>query len=496
MRKTSHLWLYFVAAATLGLQSCSRNPVTGKKEIIFMSQEQEIALGAQSHPSIVATMGLYEDAKLQNFINEKGKSMGAISHRPDLKYQFHIVDSPVVNAFAVPGGYVYFTRGIMAHFNNEAEFMGVLGHEIGHVTARHSARQQTSQVLGTVGLMAGMVLSEKVRQMGDQAMQGLQMVLLSYSRAHESESDKIGVDYSSKVGYDAREMAQFFGTIKRISDKSGQAIPTFMSTHPDPGDRFTNVRQMAEAYQKANPGQYLVERERYLRMIDGIIFGDDPKQGFVENWNFYHPELKFQFPVPRDWQYENSPVQFQMAAKDGKSMMMLTVAEGKTFDEAAQNVVKNYNFKVLENKKTTINGIPAVVMVSQIQQQQQQQQGGQTTPQQAQDPNTVVQVATYLYEYNGMILAMHGMSYAPTFNTNFATFRNVAENFRTLSDPDKLNRKPDRIRIKTVARTAAFKDVMKSFGMPDSRLDELGILNQLQANDQVQQGTLVKIITK
>ena len=207
MRKTSHLWLYFVAAATLGLQSCSRNPVTGKKEIIFMSQEQEIALGAQSHPSIVATMGLYEDAKLQNFINEKGKSMGAISHRPDLKYQFHIVDSPVVNAFAVPGGYVYFTRGIMAHFNNEAEFMGVLGHEIGHVTARHSARQQTSQVLGTVGLMAGMVLSEKVRQMGDQAMQGLQMVLLSYSRAHESESDKIGVDYSSKVGYDASEMA-------------------------------------------------------------------------------------------------------------------------------------------------------------------------------------------------------------------------------------------------------------------------------------------------
>jgi predicted Zn-dependent protease len=230
-------------------------------------------------------------------------------------------------------------------------------------------------------------------------------------------------------------------------------------------------------------------------MIDGIVFGDDPKQGFVENWNFYHPELKFQFPVPRDWQYENSPIQFRMAAKDGKSMMMLTVAEGKTLDEAAQNAVKNYNFKVLENKKTTTNGIPTLVMVSQI--QQQQQQGGQTAPQQAQDPNTVVQVVTYLYQYNGMILAMHGMSYAPTFAANLPTFRNVGENFRNLNDPDKLNRKPDRIRIKTVARTAAsFKDVMKSFGMPDSKLEELGILNQLQANDQVQQGTLVKIITK
>jgi len=493
MRKPFPIWLYFATIVTLGLQSCSRNPVTGKKELIFMSQEQEIALGAQSHPSIVATMGLYDDTKLQNFINEKGKAMGAISHRPDLPYQFHIVDSPVVNAFAVPGGYVYFTRGIMAHFNNAAEFAGVLGHEIGHVTARHSARQQTSQILGQVGLIAGMVLSEQFRQMADQASQGLQMLMLSYSRAHESESDKIGVDYSGKIGYDAREMAQFFGTLKRLSSKSDHTIPTFMSTHPDPGDRQVNVNQMAQAYQKTNPGRYLVERDSYLRMIDGIVYGDDPKQGFVENWSFYHPELKFQFPVPRDWQYENSPIQFQMAPKDGKSMMILTVAEGKTLEEAAQSVVKHYNFKVLENRKTTINGIPAMLMVSQI--QPEQQQGAQTTTQ-AQDPKTVVQVGTWLLQYNGMMLAFHGMAYAPAFNDAYGTFRGVAEGFRTLTDPDKINRKPDRIRIKTATRTASFKDTMKSLGMPDSRIEELGILNQMQPADPVSQGTLMKVISK
>ena len=179
--------------AAAAIFSCSVNPVTGKKEIVFMSREKEIALGAESHPSIVATMGLYEDKKLQAFINEKGKAMAAISHRPDLPYQFYIVDSPVVNAFAVPGGYVYFTRGIMAHFNNEAEFAGVLGHEIGHITARHSARQQTSQILGQGALMAGMILSPQVRAMGESAVQGLQMLMLSYSRAHETESDEIGV---------------------------------------------------------------------------------------------------------------------------------------------------------------------------------------------------------------------------------------------------------------------------------------------------------------
>jgi predicted Zn-dependent protease len=176
MRFQFHILAGLLAAGMLS--GCSKNPVTGKKEIIFMSKEKEIALGAESHPSIVATMGIYDDKSLNAFINEKGKAMANISHRPDLPYQFFIVDSPVVNAFAVPGGYVYFTRGIMAHFNNEAEFAGVLGHEIGHITARHSARQQTSQIFGQVGLLAGMVLSETVRGLADQSQQALGLLVI------------------------------------------------------------------------------------------------------------------------------------------------------------------------------------------------------------------------------------------------------------------------------------------------------------------------------
>ena len=131
------LILFIIILGGLMLSTCAVNPVTGKKELMFMSEEQEIALGQQSDPSIVAMYGLYEDETLQEFINKKGQEMAAISHRPHLKYEFKILDSPVVNAFALPGGYVYFTRGILAHFNNEAEFAGVLGHEIGHITARH-----------------------------------------------------------------------------------------------------------------------------------------------------------------------------------------------------------------------------------------------------------------------------------------------------------------------------------------------------------------------
>ncbi|HEV7382132.1 MAG TPA: M48 family metalloprotease, partial [Dyadobacter sp.] len=402
MKRKVQLQLLSGILAVGMLSGCSKNPVTGKKEIILMSKEKELAIGAESHPAVVASMGLYDDKNLQAFINEKGNAMGKISHRPELDYKFYIVDSPVVNAFAVPGGYVYFTRGIMAHFNNEAEFAGVLGHEIGHVTARHSARQQTSQLIGQGVLMAGMVLSPQIRSMGDQAAQAVQALFLSYSRDHETESDKIGVGYSSKIGYDAHEMADFFGTLKRISAKSGQSIPTFQSTHPDPGDRQKKVEALATEYQKATPGNYAINRDQYLKRIDGIIYGEDPKQGFVENNQFYHPDLKLQFPVPSGWQYENTPAQFQMAAKDGKSMMLFTMAEGKSLDEAAQTVIKNYNLQVAENNKVTINGNQAIALISTQAAQQGQQQTAETT----------TKVASWLIQYGGNIYALHGVATA------------------------------------------------------------------------------------
>ena len=175
--------------------SCAKNPVTGKNELMLMSKDQEIALGQQSDPEIVAFFGLYQDEELQKFIDVKGKEMAAISHRPDLPFEFKIVDSPVVNAFAVPGGYVYFTRGIMAHFNNEAEFAGVLGHEIGHVTARHSAKQYSNAMLGQIGLVAGSIISPEFAQFADIASTGLQLLFLKFARDAESQSDKLGVEY-------------------------------------------------------------------------------------------------------------------------------------------------------------------------------------------------------------------------------------------------------------------------------------------------------------
>jgi predicted Zn-dependent protease len=475
----------------LGLGSCARNPVTGRKDFVLLSEQQEIAMGQQSDPSIVAEMGLYEDKTLQSFINEKGQQMAKVSHRPELKYEFKIVDSPVVNAFAVPGGYVYFTRGIMAHFNNEAEFAGVLGHEIGHITARHSAKQYSKAMLAQVGLIAGMVVSPQFAQFAEQAQQGLALLFLKFGRDDESQSDRLGVEYSTKIGYDAQEMAGFFNTLDRMSKKGeGESVPTFLSTHPDPADRNKNVQQLAAEW-KAKVGDQKLEvnRNSYLKMIEGMVYGEDPKQGFVEKNAFYHPVLKFQFPIPNGWQLQNSPQQVQMAPKNGKALMSLTLAPGKSLEEAGRALVEQYKLTVVESKSDNANGLPALAIVAdQTGDPQQQQQ------QQRQQP--AVRALIYLVQYGGNIYNIMGLSTANDFQGYFQTFYGVASGFKQLTDPAKLNRQPDRIRIKTVRQAGPLSQVLREHQVPADRLEEVSVLNGMRLKDRVEAGTMIKVLGK
>ena len=467
------------------LHSCAKNPVTGKRDFMLLSESQEIAMGQQSDPDIVKFFGLYDDKNLQKFIEEKGQQMAAISHRKNLKYEFKIVDSPVVNAFAVPGGYVYFTRGIMAHFNNEAEFAGVLGHEIGHITARHSAKQYSNAMIAQIGLVAGMALSPEFAQFADLAQNSIGLLFLKFGRDAESQSDKLGVEYSTKINYDALEMAGFFQTLDRLQKQAdGEEVPTFLSTHPDPVDREGKVAKLADEWKKKTKSNSLkINRDSYLRMIDGIIYGEDPKQGFVEDHIFYHPVLKFQFPIPQQWTVQNTPEQVQMASKDGKAMMIFTIAQGGSLEAAAEGLLKNYQLSLVESKKTSVNGLPAFAMVAdQIPQEQQQQQ----------QPS--LRALIYLIQHEKNIYAMIGVS-APNDFTGYVTIlRSSMENFKNLSDPSKLNKQPERIRIKTVQQKGTLANALQSYRMKDSRLEEVAILNGMKLTDSVDKGMLIKII--
>ena len=469
------------AASLLLVDACAVNPVTGKKQVVLMSEAQEIAMGKEADPQIIQQFGLYENKDLQEFINTKGKQMATISHRPNLDYQFRIVDSDVLNAFAVPGGYVYFTRGIMAHFNNEAEFAGVLGHEIGHITARHSVAQQRNSVLGQLGLITGMIISPEFGQFAEQASQGLGLLFLKFGRDAERESDRLGVEYSSKIGYNAHEMAGFFNTLERKSGDEAEAIPDFLSTHPNPGDRNVTVNKLAtEWIQKLNLQSPEVNRNIYLKRIEGLVYGEDPKQGFVENSVFYHPVLKLQFPIPANWAVQNSPDRVQMAPRDGRAMMMLTLASGKTVQEAANAILQKYSLQVIESKEVTVNGLRAISMVAdQVPQQQQQQ---------------VVRTLSYVIQYNDLIYHLIGVASSNDFNNYLPLFTSTMQSFRQLTDASKINRKPERVRIKTVKQAGTLQQAFASFNVPQKRHEEFSIVNGMKLTDRVTQGSLIKVM--
>jgi predicted Zn-dependent protease len=480
--------LIWLSASLLISNSCAVNPVTGKKQIVLMSESQEIAMGAAADPEIVAQYGRYEDKILQDFITQKGNEMAAISHRPDLKYEFKIVDSEVLNAFAVPGGYVYFTRGIMAHFNNEAEFAGVLGHEIGHITARHSVSQQSKAILGQVGLIGSMILVPQVAEFAEPLSEGLGLLFLKFGRDAERQSDELGVEYSSKIGYDAKEMAGFFNTLERQSSGSESAeLPDFLSTHPNPGDRNIAVRKLSDEWKKKlNLNDPKVSRESYLKKIEGLIYGEDPKQGFLENDVFYHPVLKFQLNTPKGWNYQNKPQELEFAPKDGKAILIMTLIPGKSLEEAASNVVEKNNLQVLESNQITVNGLNALSILADVKVEQQKQQ--QQAP--------TVRTLSYLIQYNDNIYHILGASSVTDFNSYSENFLQTMKNFKELKDASKLNKQPERIRIKPVKQSGTLKQALNSYNMPEKKQEEISLLNGMLLTDKVLAGSLIKILGK
>ncbi|HSI90387.1 MAG TPA: M48 family metalloprotease, partial [Adhaeribacter sp.] len=331
--------------------------------------------------------------------------------------------------------------------------------------------------------------SPEIAQLGEVASQGLGLLFLKFGRDDERESDRLGVEYSTKIGYDAKEMADFFTTLERASASSGAAaIPDFLSTHPNPGDPHVTVNQLATEWkQKQNLSNAKVSRESYLKLIDGIVYGEDPRQGFVENQVFYHPELKFRFPVPSGWQYQNSPQQFQMAPKDGKALMTLSLAAGNSLEAAAQDMVQKNKLTVVESRQVTVNGLPAMAVIADQVPDPQQQQQQQAEP---------IRTLTYFIQYGGNIYRIMGISRTADFNTYATMFSNTMQNFMQLTEADKLNRTPDRVRIKTVAQNTTLGQALRSYQVPENKLEQVAILNGMQLNDPLSKGTQIKVIGK
>ena len=459
--------------------SCATNPVSGGPELMLLSESDEIKLGKQTDAEVRKQYGVYQDQQLNAYLNDMCHKLAALSHRPNLPYQLEIVDASVVNAFAVPGGYVYLTRGILANLNSEAELAGVMGHELGHITARHSAQQYSRAQLAQVGvLVGGLFLGDVVSGL---AQLGAGMLFLSFSRDNERQADQLGVEYASKAGYDGKELAAFFETLERMnpgSDRSG--LPGWFSTHPSPEDRVVAVRKEAREWQeKMGMRDPKVNRDVYLRHIDGLVYGDDPRQGYVDEGTFYHPDMRFQFPVPADWKVNNTSSQVQIMNENRKGGIIFSVATAPSPKEAAAKFVQANRASVLASDSVTVGGFPAHRLVCNIK-----------------GESSTIRVVSYFIHKDKSIFYFHGLSAPSVFDKHLNTFERTMRGFRELSDPKKINVKPDRIRLRTTKAAGSVESAFRTMGIPKDDLDDIALLNGMQLSENLPANTLVKVIEK
>ncbi|MBN2433075.1 MAG: M48 family metalloprotease [Acidobacteria bacterium] len=311
---------------------CAVNPATGERQLVLISEQQEISMGRQYDQQVQAQLGLYNDDTWQQYIQQVGGALAARTERPELSWQFRVIDDPTVNAFALPGGYIYVTRGILAGFNSEAELASVLGHEIGHVTARHSVEQISRAQLTQLGLVAGAILSEDFRRYAGLAQMGLQVLFLKFSRDDERQADDLGLRYMARGGYDPSAMPNVFDLLERQSALGGgQRLPEWQSTHPSPANRSQRIREQLAALPA---GRNRVNREGYLRRLDGLTYGENPDEGYTIDNVFYHPGMRFRMDFPAGWKVINQRQAVGGINATEDAMVVLTLADAATPDEA------------------------------------------------------------------------------------------------------------------------------------------------------------------
>ena len=483
LRIAVHAASVAVIALATALTGCATNPATGKRQISFVSPSKELEMGRESDPAILAEYGLYGDSTVQQYVDSVGQRVAAASQLAGLTWHFRVLDTPVVNAFAIPGGYIYITRGILAYLNSEAQLAGVLGHEIGHVNARHTAQQITKSDIASVGLLAGAIFVGPFRPYTGLAAQGLGLLFLGFSREDETQADELGIGYATRAGYDPREVPGTYQMLKRVEERAGADLPSFLSTHPDPGDREIRTAQLAKASAGSARRDLVINTAGYRRHINGLIWGDDPRGGYFVGNRFYHPDLAFQMIFPDGWDHLNQP----------SSLIATNQSLGATMEVSLQTA-----------QDTTLT--PALYVESLRKTGRLQDAMGRSERFRDYDAwiGTILTggqggksgfVAGFVRYRPGQFLQVLGQVRSdtdPAAEQVRASIRSIA----ALRDSSKLASQPDRVQLATAPETGTFGQVIPTLGPQALDLEQTAILNNSRVTTPVSAGAPLKIIRK
>ncbi len=466
---------------TLLLANCAQNPVSGNANFVTMSESQEVQVGRQEDVKVRQEYGVFDDKPLQNYVNEVGQRLGKASHRPQLQYSYVVVDSPEINAFALPGGYIYITRGLLAYLNTEAELAAVLGHETGHVTARHSVQQISAATAAGFGAtLAGIFVPALRNQAGDTALNLFGNALLSgYGREHELEADKLGADYLYRTGYDPQAMIKVIGVLKNqelfdaeVAKSEGRQPRGYhgvFASHPDADKRLQEV--VGEAG-RIPAGTGRVNQEEFLRAIDKIPFGYSESQGFVRNFTFYHRDLGLAFRFPEGWRITNQPDRVS-AINRGNDVLIEMQLAGRAQGTPAE-VLRKAVGGAREVTSTTINGLAAAMATTTV----------RGLPTRA----TVIFLGKNAYLVAGQAKTDAAMQpVLPLIDATIASFH-------ALSDAERKSVRPLTLRIINAPAGATFAELARNSPLGKNAVAHLRLLNGLYPNGEPAAGQPLKVI--
>ena len=491
-----HRVLPIVLAAAL-LAGCATvtNPVSGQGELTVMDERSEIAEGRKAHEEVLKEYGAYPNPGLQAYVNEIGQRLARQSHRSNLAWHFTVLDSPEINAFALPGGYVYITRGLMAYLESEADLAGVIGHEIGHVTARHGAqratRQQTAGLGGLAATILGAVLESRgvsgATDLAGSLSQGVAAgYIASYSREQELQADKLGAEYLARVNYDPKNMVdvirvlksqeQFAADTARAEGRNPPAQAGWLASHPSNDKRLQDIVQIAGQYK----GRYGDEgRARYLKAIDGMTFGESRAQGVTRGRHFYHEPLGIALTAPEGWSIKNTPEVVALINATGDAGLLVHVAPpgaGKTHEEIIRNVFRPEQGRT---ERLSLGSFPATHFAGVGRNSQGRTQG--------------VEVTVVSGPAGQNFLLIYGARDARSLQRARGKLKEAEASFRALTSADIAAARPWVLRTVPYQR-GGFSQLSRQSPLTGNAEQQLRLINGVYAGGEPPPGQLVKVV--
>lgn len=451
--------------------ACSRNPATGRLQFALISEDEEVALGRKADAQLRDTLELYQEQPAVGAMVERvGTTLAERSERPELPWTFRVVDDPAVNAFALPGGFVYVTRGLLGHLNSEDELAAVLGHEIAHVTARHGAVKMRKQETARRSVGVFRIIDPNLRHIGGIAASTAGLALLAHSRDDENEADDLSIRYLQRSGYDAVAIPEVFRLLSRFEQDAGGRIPTWLSTHPQPEQRLARVYASLPQARERRPAPEL----EYLKTIDGIVYGIDPRNGYVLGSRFVHPNGGFRIDAPSDWTPEQDDGRLVATSPDERALFVFTTTDYQSPRAGIDAFFADGSMARGELWEGEVGGFPMA-----------------TTAFTAATSGDPLSGLIGFVDYQGSVFGLVAIAMARDWSRHSEAVAASFASFARLTEPALRDVEPMRVEALQLEQAVTLEELDRAFPSTVS-LDALARLNHVERGDVLPKGALVK----